>query len=226
MLRFRLSGIPFAVTPAFWIGSAIFGANEAQGPNGLLLLAVWVICVLISIVLHELGHALAGRRFGLSPYVELYAMGGLTYLPGQALSRGKHLLVTLAGPAAGFTTLVFVWAARYWLGTTVAGDLVESGPTTSLIVHEAIEDLVFINGVWTLINLLPILPLDGGQALRDILGPRLGTVTRNIGGVCAVVCAILAYTKFHQPYLPFFLGYLAFVNFRGDARALPGGTGG
>ena len=223
MLRFRLLGIPFAVTPYFWIGSAIFGAGAARGENGVLLLAVWVLCVLVSIVLHELGHALAARRFGVSPYVVLYQLGGLTYLPGAALSRAQHICVSLAGPAAGLFGYLCVRAARYWLGTTSLGDVLDSGPTTGLIVDEAIRDLLWTNGGWTLFNLLPVLPLDGGQVLRDVLGPRLGTATRLIGAVCAAACALLAF-RLGQPWIAFFLGYLAFVNFRGDTRALPGGT--
>ena len=224
MLRFRLAGIPFAVTPYFWIGSAIFGANAAQGEHAVLRLAVWVACVFVSIVLHELGHALAGLRVGVSPYVELYQFGGLTYLPGRELSRGQHIFVSLAGPAMGFLTLACVLAVRYALATTVVGDWVDAGPTTSLVVHEAIWDLVYTNGFWTLVNLLPILPLDGGQVLRDVLGPRLRVVTQSVGAGCAVACAVLAYLS-GRPILAFFLGYLAFANFRGDARALPGGTG-
>ena len=225
MLRFRLSGIPFAVTPYFWIGSAIFGYGVAQGPNGLLRLAVWVACVFVSIVLHELGHALAGRQMGVSPYVVLYQMGGLTYLPGNALSRGQHIYVSLAGPVAGFLTLMCVLATRYWLATTSAGDFLDTGPMTGLLVREAIRDLVWTNGAWTLFNLLPILPLDGGQVLRDVLGPRLRTVARVVGAVCAVGCGVLAY-ELGQPWIAFFLGYLAYVNFKGDTSALPGGTGG
>ena len=226
MLRFRLSGIPFAVTPYFWFGSAIFGAGAAHGPNGLLLLAIWVLCVFVSIVLHELGHALAGRQVGVSPYVVLYQMGGLTYLPGGSMSRAQHIYVSLAGPAAGFFGCACVLAARYFLGTTSAGDWVESGPMTSLLVGEAIQDLIYINGFWTLFNLLPILPLDGGQVLRDVLGPRLLGTTKIIGGVCAAGCAYLMLARLHQPWIAFFLGYLAFVNFRGDTRSLPGGTSG
>ncbi len=225
MLRFRLSGIPFAVTPYFWIGSAIFGANAARGPNGLLLLAVWVLCVFVSIVLHELGHALAGRQVGVEPYVVLYQMGGLTYLPGRELSRGQHIYVSLAGPAAGFLTLMCVLAARYGLATTSAGDWVESGPMTSLVVGTAVRDLIWTNGYWTLFNLLPILPLDGGQVLRDVLGPGLRMVTRIVGALCAAGCCLLA-LEWGQPWIAFFLGYLAFVNFRGDTRSLPGGTSG
>ena len=224
MLRFRLSGIPFAVTPYFWVGSAILGASAAQGEHALLRLTVWVACVFVSIVLHELGHALAGRRMGVSPRVELYQFGGLTFLPGRELSRGEHILVSLAGPAMGLLTLMCVLAARYGLATTAAGDWVEAGPTSSLVVSEAIRDLVFTNGFWTAVNLLPILPLDGGQVLRDVLGPRLRVVTQSVGAACAVGCAFLAY-RAGQPFLAFFLGYLAFANFQGGTPALPGGAG-
>ena len=94
---------------------------------------------------------------------------------------------------------------------------------TSLLVQEAIRDLDYVNGFWTVVNLLPILPLDGGQVLRDVLGPRLRAVTRIIGGATAVACAVAAY-RIGQPILAFFLGYLAYVNFQGDARSLPGGV--
>ena len=123
MLRFRLSGIPFAVTPYFWVGSAIFGAGAAHGPNGLLLLAVWVLCVFVSIVLHELGHALAARQVGVSPYVVLYQMGGLTYLPGGAMSRAASNLRQLGGPAAGIFGYVCVLARRYCPGHDRRGGL-------------------------------------------------------------------------------------------------------
>ena len=155
----------------------------------LLLLGVWVACVFVSIVLHELGHALAGRQVGVEPYVVLYQMGGLTYLPGRTLSRGAAHLRQSGGSGGGFfDTDVRAGPRWYWLATTGAGDWVDSGPMTNLVVHEAIEDLVFTNGVWTVFNLLPILPLDGGQVLRDVLGPRLLLVTRSIGGgVCGGV---------------------------------------
>ena len=120
-------------------------------------------------------------------------------------------------------TLVGVLAARYALGTTAVGDWVDSGRMTSLLVPEAIRDLVYTNGFWTLVNLLPILPLDGGQVLRDVLGPRLGLATRIVGAVCAAACGWLAFAS-GMPIFAFFLGYLAFMNFRGDARALPGGV--
>ena len=105
MLRFRLYGVPFEVDPTFWLFSAVLGAGGAHGANWLLLLAVWVACVFVSIVVHEMGHAQAARHYGASPTVRLYGMGGLTR-PGQAFTRGQNLIVVLCGPAAGFA----LWA--------------------------------------------------------------------------------------------------------------------
>ncbi len=225
MIRFRLFGIPFGITTYFWIGSAILGSSAARGDDGLWLLAVWVLCVLVSIVAHELGHALAGRAFGLQPYVVLYQFGGLTYLPGGQLPRGKNILVSLAGPAAGFGMFLAAFAAYVLTVRSGHADLLYAPTRSAILLREVKNDLFFINGFWTFFNLLPILPLDGGQVLRDVLGPRWIGVCRIIGAVCAAVCC--AGTAWIGMYITaFFLAYLAYMNFVGDTRSLPGGVKG
>lgn len=224
MFRFRLFGIPYAITPFFWIGSAILGSGAARGKDGLLLLAVWVACVFVSIVLHELGHALMARRFGVQPSVALYQFGGLTFLPGVPLTRGQHILVSLAGPAAGFLVYAVTWSSEPYLLRAFGGSDPTGAPTHgTLVLFWALEQMLYINGVWTLFNLLPILPLDGGQVMRDVLGPRRLSVSRMIGAVCATAVALLAALR-GQYILAFFLGYLAYSNFVGDMRSLPGGV--
>lgn len=206
MWRFRLLGIPFGVQTQFWIGSAILGSNTAQGEHGFVLLAIWVACVFVSIVVHELGHALMARRFGVSPVVVLQMMGGLTYLPGNTLTRPQSILVTLAGPAAGFALLEIV---KYG-----GGALLAQTPDRGYISVFAFEFLLFINFYWTVFNLLPILPLDGGQFVRNLLGPRHLVAVQVLGGTFASLAGV--YFGVHQQiYLALFLGLLAFSNFRG-----------
>ena len=194
MLRFRLYGIPFEVEPMFWVFSAILGANVAHGSNGLLLLAVWVACVFISIVVHELGHAATAKHFGALPTVRLYTMGGLTY-PGQGFPRGQDLLVILGGPAAGLTLYLVVRAVVYFSVTSVPAvdDFLAGDGPTSVAMASALRNLSFINLAWTLFNLLPILPLDGGLILRNLLGFGRMTLARIISVVVAVGCAVYAY---------------------------------
>ena len=224
MLRFRLFDVPCEITPFFWIGSAILGSNVAQGRNGMLLLAVWVLCVLVSIVAHELGHALAARQFGAQPRIALYQFGGLTSYVGGLLSRGQSILVSLAGPAAGFTAYLVVRTARYLLVDSGHDDLLYAPTQTALVLSNAVAFLLWINGFWTLFNLLPIQPLDGGQVLREALGPRGLTASRMIGAVCAVVCCGLA-ALYGMYFAAFFLGYMAYSNFIGDTRSFIGNAG-
>jgi stage IV sporulation protein FB len=209
MLRFRLFGVPFEVGPYFWILSACMGSNVAHGERGLTLLAVWVACVFVSIVIHELGHALMARRFGIAPYVALHMMGGTTYMPGSGLTRLQGMLVTLAGPAAGLA----LWFAVDRLAPGVLGRTLRE----NYLVYEAVMFLLFINFYWTFFNLLPILPLDGGQFVRNLLGPQHILSVRMLGGTVAVLACLFA-LYIGQVYAAFFLGMLAVSNFRPAAR--------
>ena len=215
MVRFRIFGIPFEVGPYFWILSAILGSSMAHGDRGLILLAIWVACVFVSIVIHELGHALMARRFGITPVVVLHGLGGTTYMAGSGLTRPQAILVTLAGPAAGLA----LWAVIQY----PVVNLLRQSAGVSYITLAAVEFLLFINLVWTLFNLLPILPLDGGLILRNLLGFGRMAVARMIGVVCAVGCAVWAVSA-GWIYGALFFGYLAYQNFQGVA-SLPGGAG-
>ena len=216
MLRFRLFGIPFEVAPYFWLISAIFGEGVAHGPNAVLLLAVWVACVFVSIVIHELGHALTARRFGAQPVVRMYALGGLTQFPRGTFTRGQDLLTVLGGPAAGLTLYLVVRVGTRWLlrSSPAAVEFLDRSTPASLAIEQALSFLLFINWTWTLFNLLPILPLDGGLILRNLLGFGRVRLARIISGLCAVGCACWAFRS-GWLYGAFFFGFLAFQNLQG-----------
>ncbi len=84
------------------------------------------------------------------------------------------------------------------------------------------DNLSFINLRWTLLNLLPVLPLDGGLLLLGALGYNRAALARIIGAVCAASCALYAYS-IGQKYTAFFFAYFAFQNLQGVA-SLPGRT--
>ena len=222
MLRFRLFGIPFGIGFGFWIGSALLGGGVAQGADASTNLLIWIVCVLVSITVHELGHALAARHFGADPEIELHAFGGFTRMPGRMLSRPEDFCVTLAGPAAGFGLYLLTVLVRHWPGLMVG--LATSDGVAASAALKALGHLWWINLVWTLFNLLPILPLDGGRLLSALLGPRRVQTTQTVGVFFAASLAVLAAMS-QQLFMALFLGYLAFVNFRGDPRAVPGGVG-
>lgn len=97
-LRFRLLGIPVRVHPFFWVVSAMLRWQNQNMP----LVALWVACVFVSIIVHEFGHALTARAFGASPSVVLYGFGGLCMYQNARQTPRQRAAVLIWGPGAGF----------------------------------------------------------------------------------------------------------------------------
>jgi len=165
--------------------------------------------LLVSILVHELGHAMAIDRFGYGKStVLLWGMGGLCI--GRGNRTPKHgLLVALAGPAAGFFVLGLPALALWW--TTSNGYIdIELGRTLRKSVYFA----MWVNVGWSVLNLLPIFPLDGGQALMNTL--RMGGLnrvqaTKRAGLVGLIVlgpiaCLALLWLDVWMLFIIFFIG--------------------
>lgn len=155
-LNFRLFRFPVRIEPWFWVMTILLGASTLRA--GVQYLAAWVVVVFISILVHELGHAFAFRRFGSGSHIVLYSFGGLAVPWNPVRNRGKRILVALAGPFAGFLLCGIVYGSIR-LAPGMMGD-----PILAWIAWQ----LVFVNLVWGIVNLLPIWPLDGGQVCEEI----------------------------------------------------------
>jgi membrane-associated protease RseP (regulator of RpoE activity) len=207
-LRFSLFGIPVRVHPLFWLVSAIMGWGGAGGD--LKLVALWIACVFVSILIHELGHAWTAKSYGWPPHIVLYAFGGYaSYQPTWGHSTGKTILVLFAGPGAGFIFYAFIVAFEKVLDY--------QGIELTALAQDVISDLKWINLGWGLFNLLPVYPLDGGQISHAALShffPRSGSATAlKISLVVAVGIAAIAFSG-HQTYIALLFGSLAFENFQ------------
>jgi Zn-dependent protease len=204
MLRFSLFRIPVAVDWWFWLSCVLLGGRYApQDKDDWIDIGIWVSVVFVSIMIHELGHAFAGRRFGADPAIKLHGLGGTTYLPGGRFNRGQSIWVSAAGPLAG---LLF--------GAVILG-LYKFMPDVPWLLRVAFYYGIEVNIKWSLINLLPIQPLDGGQILRDVLGPKRMQITCWIGFVVAVILGVWALSA-QQFFLAIMAGMLAYHNFRKD----------
>lgn len=170
-----------------------------------------MLAVLVSILVHELGHAVAARRYGARAGIVLHGMGGLTHYAGGRFSRGQSIVVSLAGPAAGFAL------AGLFLMVAPLVDL-----PVNTIFYGFVSAGIFINIVWTLLNLMPVLPLDGGQVLRDVLGPERGKLTCMIGAVSSGLLAVLGLLTGYL-FAAIIFGFLAYQNWQGG-MSLRGGT--
>ncbi len=186
-LRWRMFGIPVRVHPMFWLLAAMLGWGFAK--VGIVYLALWIGCVFVSILVHELGHALTGMAFGASGRIVLYAFGGMVINSNQIPVRWQRITVCAAGPIAGFLLLAcvlgFLWArdpdlargqwlffiADLGLPASVDPDVMDrlrEQYRDHRLQFYLVEDLIFINLLWGVLNLLPIWPLDGGQITRDV----------------------------------------------------------
>jgi stage IV sporulation protein FB len=195
MIRFSLLGIPIQIQPWFWISLAIIGGgSSANSKDAILRLAIFLLAGLISILIHELGHALAGRAFGASSEITLQAFGGYAAFTGARFTRPQHFLVTAAGPAAQFALGLIPYL--------LIGDLFALRSTAAYFWQQ----LTWISFAWAVINLLPVLPLDGGQMVNAILGPARIRLTLWITILTATLTALLIYRLTGSILLPLFLG--------------------
>lgn len=205
MLRFSIFGFPVNVEFWFWVTCLLLGGglrpDAYSNVANLTGLAIWAIVVFFSILIHELGHASVGRRYGAHPEIVLHGFGGAAIMHGSRFNRRQDLLVTAAGPAASLV-----------LGTLALGALLVFRPSAPDI-QETLINLVWINYFWTLINLLPIQPLDGGLLLRTALGDGRRSLTCTIGAVSAAAVAVLALAT-GRVFLTLLMAMLAFENWR------------
>jgi Zn-dependent protease len=120
---------------------------------------LWIVCVFVSILVHELGHVFMGQVFGTRSQIVLHAFGGLAIGSSNLRNRWMRIAVYLAGPGAGFLLYGLVWLLKENM------DLEQTTRATRI----ALAFMIWINLGWGLLNLLPIWPLDGGQVSRDFL---------------------------------------------------------
>jgi Zn-dependent protease len=199
-LSFRLAGIPVRVDAMFFVVAVVLGLGGRTG----VTLAGWVVAVFLSVLVHELGHAVAFRIFGQTPRIRLWAWGGLT--SGSApLPPARDVVVSLAGSG---TAIALVGLPAYLVTRTTT--------FTSLPAFIFWHDLLWVSLAWSLLNLLPLLPLDGGNVadtlLRRAMGER-GEVTALWLSISVAALgaawALLERQPFLALYAAFFAGYSA-----------------
>ncbi|MBL8097647.1 MAG: hypothetical protein JNK81_00595 [Anaerolineales bacterium] len=227
-LNFSVAGIRVRVHPLFWVIAILFG-SASLNPLSILM---WIFVIFISILIHELGHAFAFRRFGQDSYVVLHLMGGLAvpvsngYDGGYTgLTPNQNIFISLAGPFAGFLLAVVIILAGVGIGGQLVINVLGIIPIPNVVLpyefgtlNRLFDMFVFVNFFWGVINLLPVFPLDGGNVARYTLiqtDPINGL--RNSLWLSVIVGALIAiagYVFLQSIYMAFLFGYLAFQSYQ------------
>jgi Zn-dependent protease len=230
-LRFTIAGIPVRVHPVFWLLTLLLGAT-----GDLILIPIWLLVVFISILVHELGHALAFRRYEQRSHIVLHFAGGLTIpeptywgrgVANVYLSPNQNIFISLAGPGAGFLlaalVIIFVLVTGGSVGTTWLLGFIPLPLTAQLafggrILNLLVTLMLWVNIFWGLVNLMPVFPLDGGNIARNILiqYDPLDGVRKSLwlsviaGGIIALVGLIF----FRSIFMALLFGLLAFQSYQ------------
>lgn len=177
------------VHPFFWILAILFASMWARGASGgeaWLRTLLGVVLVFAGVLVHELGHALAGRHFGRSPSIVLGGWGGVTswQAGGPLLTVWQHVWISLAGPLVGIV-----------LGGGALLLQAFAWPRPGPFAEWAFGAFVFVNLGWAVFNLLPVLPLDGGHIVQALAigrwGPKGNEGTHWLSLLGAVMLAVV-----------------------------------
>ncbi|HEX5575878.1 MAG TPA: site-2 protease family protein, partial [Gemmatimonadales bacterium] len=205
--------VTFLLLVGWW---ALIGYQEA-GTSGAVSGALSLLALFACILLHEFGHILMARRFGVrTPDVILLPIGGVARLERIPDEPKQELLIALAGPAVTLAIIVVL----YTMLRATAGpvNLLQLTPETPFLAF-----LVAVNIYLLLFNLIPAFPMDGGRVLRALLASRLGLlrgtrIAATLGQTFAILGGLYGITK-PEPLL-ILVAFFVFLGANAEAAAV------
>ena len=173
---FTAFGIPikahwsFLLLLYFFASQLVEGGKSADSslvknilPQDLATALVFVICAMACLLLHELGHSLTARRYGIKTReIKMFFLGGVAMMERSPRVPRQEFFITIAGPLVNFVIAGILFPL-----------LVFYPPAEQSMVYGLLVFLLTMNLVWGLFNLLPGFPMDGGRILRSLLALKL-----------------------------------------------------
>lgn len=188
----QVAGIDLHIHATFlfllgWVGLSQYFIRHHPGDalNGLIFIGALFFIV----ILHELGHALAARRYGIETHdITLYPFGGVARLDHVPEKPSQEFVVALAGPAVNLLLAGFFLALLHW------ADALAALTNPAAVGRPFVVQLLAVNVGMGLFNLLPAFPMDGGRVLRAFLALRINYVraTRVAAGIGQGVAVVFA----------------------------------
>jgi len=200
----RIAGIDLYVHVTFlilvgWVALSHYLARQsaADAFTGV----AFIFSLFGIVVLHELGHALTARRFGIPTRdITLLPIGGVARLDRMPQDPKQELLVALAGPAVNVVLAAILFVVlELGQGLSAYGDVVRVG-------GRFLDQLFWVNVSLAAFNLLPAFPMDGGRVLRGLLALRMDYLraTQLAAGIGQAMAVLFGFVGlFTNPFLVF-----------------------
>lgn len=199
----NLLGVDVNVHPTFAFVVVFAFLQWGIGPDGgivpFLLGCALVGLVFCSVLVHELGHCLMARQYGIEVLdITLWPLSGVARIEQMPATPRNELLIAIAGPAMNLAIVVFLWPIVSLVAVLFGGNTLfsVSSLTGRLTIANLLAAWAVMNLGLLVFNILPAFPLDGGRMLRAALSPSLGrrrstTIATRIGIAIAVILIVL-----------------------------------
>lgn len=218
----KISGIKVFIHWTFlillgWI--FIMQSQIGHGVSAGLLGIAFIIALFACVVMHEFGHALTAKRFGIvTRDITIYPIGGVASLESMPENPRQELLVAVAGPAVNV-----IIAGLLWLYMNASGSFPDMETIKSAKTFENLPfafNLLSANIVLVVFNLIPAFPMDGGRVLRALLAFKMDRakatrVAAMIGQFLAILFVFFGF--FYNAWLVF-IGLFIYLGAGGEAR--------
>ncbi len=224
MIRFRLFGVSVSIHPSLWFTLAMVGLMTVSGVSLLPGVVLFTVAGFLCLFVHEMGHALLSRTLGGGePEIFMSWLGGDCCNERAVLTRWRGVAMTAAGPLAslllaalsvlllclyvgGFQSGLFL-ALNFLVGY-VPSDFVALFPSYGLAFFKF---LIQVSVWWSVLNLLPVFPLDGGQIMHGLMS---SPHTMHVVSVTVAAMSMTAFIAMGAWFLVLLMGFLCYFNFR------------
>ena len=158
---FKIMGHSVIMTPSFLIVMLVFSLLNVDSLPQLIQGLFWIPVLFLGILWHELGHATMSKALGHgTSQIMFWGLGGLAINARRGGRKPKHdLLISLAGPLASLVLALASGAAWY---------AIEGGFAATTYLGGFLRLMTLANAFWVVFNMLPVHPMDGGQALLNV----------------------------------------------------------
>ncbi len=224
MIRFRLFGVSVSIHPSLWFTLAMVGLMVVSGVSLVPGVVLFTVAGFLCLFVHEMGHALLSRALGGGqPEIFMAWLGGDCCNARAVLTRWRGVVMTAAGPAASILlALLSILLLSLYVGGVDSGlcltlnFLIGRVPAEYVALFPSyglafFKFLIQISVWWSLLNLLPIFPLDGGQIMHGLMS---SPHTMHVVSVTVAAMSMTAFIAMGAWFLVLLMGFLCYFNFR------------